>query len=230
MQEHDIVLTKGGHFTREEGMCLMEAVAYIGGSGHTDRPDCACPVVTEFAIEVNDNIDDDNIRNAALKPVIRNILNSDTDDRGVLKDRSFHLAKGVVTTFLPMLLSVEDNADTQAMAPAVEAMAWGTIDNLRHVLSDLKEHHSLSADGVAAVTDAADAMRFLHTAWVEKAGEPWDEPDVFEYLQLAMGHTAMVARRTICAVGLDPLAGWKEVAQVMSEALDIVEEEYEYAL
>ena len=85
MQEHDIaddmVLTKGGHFTREEGMCLMEAVAYIGGSGHTDRPDCACPVVTEFAIEVNDNIDDDTIRNAAMKPLIRNILNSDTDDR-----------------------------------------------------------------------------------------------------------------------------------------------------
>ena len=234
MQEHDIVddmvLSRGGHLTRKESMCLMEAVAYIGGSGHTDRPECACPVVTEFAIEVNDNIVDDTIRNAALKPVIRNILNSQTDHRGVLKNRSFHLAKGVVTTFLPMLLSVEDNTDTQAMAPVVEAMASCTVENLGYVLSDLKEDHSLSADGLAAVTDAADTIRFLQTAWEKKADQPWDEPVVFDYIQLAMGHTAMVARRTICAVGLDPLAGWKEVAQVMCEALDIVEAEHEYAL
>ena len=49
-----ITLSKGAHDSPKQGMCIMECVAYIAGEQHTDHPECACPLVTMFAIGTND--------------------------------------------------------------------------------------------------------------------------------------------------------------------------------
>lgn len=36
-------------------LCLMEAVAFITGEEHSDRPKCACPVLTSIGINFNDS-------------------------------------------------------------------------------------------------------------------------------------------------------------------------------
>ena len=51
-----IKLSKGSHPSPKDGMCIMECVAYIEGEKHTDHPQCACPVVTSFAILMNDQM------------------------------------------------------------------------------------------------------------------------------------------------------------------------------
>lgn len=45
-----VTLREGAHGSREEGMCVMEAVAWFAGEPHSDSPDCASPIITKFAI------------------------------------------------------------------------------------------------------------------------------------------------------------------------------------
>jgi hypothetical protein len=56
------VFGTGAHRTREQGMCVMEAVAYVAGEAHTDRPQCACPVIAAFMRRWNDSICDNDLR------------------------------------------------------------------------------------------------------------------------------------------------------------------------
>jgi hypothetical protein len=51
-------LDKGSHASREEGLCIMEAVAYVAGEPHSDHPRCACPVIAAFARRLNDRMSD----------------------------------------------------------------------------------------------------------------------------------------------------------------------------
>lgn len=44
----------GSHMTREKGMCIMEAVAYVAGEPHSDMPECACPVLSKLFQGLND--------------------------------------------------------------------------------------------------------------------------------------------------------------------------------
>ena len=39
-----LVLQKGAHRSAAEGMCIMEAVAYVAGEPFSDHPSCASPV------------------------------------------------------------------------------------------------------------------------------------------------------------------------------------------
>lgn len=50
---------KGKHATRGDGMCLMEAVAFLAGEPHTDSPRCADPQITSLAQLMNDRCPDD---------------------------------------------------------------------------------------------------------------------------------------------------------------------------
>jgi hypothetical protein len=51
-------LDNGSHDSRTAGVCVMEAVAWFAGEPHTDRPQCASPVLTGFAMNLNDRWDD----------------------------------------------------------------------------------------------------------------------------------------------------------------------------
>ena len=44
----------------ENGLCVMEAAAWLGGETATDKPECACPVLGRFAISLNDKLNDKN--------------------------------------------------------------------------------------------------------------------------------------------------------------------------
>ena len=66
----DLVLKSGGHNSRAEGMCFMEAAAYFAGQKHSDRPPCVCPVIGAFSRNWNDRIKDDGLRNELLKPLV----------------------------------------------------------------------------------------------------------------------------------------------------------------
>ena len=54
-----ITLAKGGHETPGDGLCLMEAVAYVRGIPHTDHPACVSEYLGEFGRTLNDRLPDD---------------------------------------------------------------------------------------------------------------------------------------------------------------------------
>ena len=67
-------LSEGGHTSIDEGMCVMEAVAYVAGEPWSDAPQCACPVITRFMVGWNDGLPDNDARDRLLKPLIPMIV------------------------------------------------------------------------------------------------------------------------------------------------------------
>lgn len=65
-------LKSGAHKTPEDGMCVMEAVSYFAGEPHSDKPVCACPVLTSFMITLNDKMSDS--ERVILKPYIKKLI------------------------------------------------------------------------------------------------------------------------------------------------------------
>lgn len=75
-QLEPIVLTRGTHASADEGLCAMEAVAFLGREQHTDHPRCACPVLSAFARPWNDGIEDDGERTRIFLPLLEGIARS----------------------------------------------------------------------------------------------------------------------------------------------------------
>ena len=69
-----LTLLYGAHPDRAQGLCALEAVAWLAGEEHSDRPACACPVVAAFARRLNDRIGDDAERTRILRPLIPRIV------------------------------------------------------------------------------------------------------------------------------------------------------------
>lgn len=55
----EIELKRGGHRSPQEGMCFMEAVAWIAGEPHSDHPECVSPLLGAFLRSWNDALDDE---------------------------------------------------------------------------------------------------------------------------------------------------------------------------
>lgn len=49
-------LDAGEHLSPEAGMCLMEAVAYVGNLPFSDDPPCTCPVLAAYCRTLNDRM------------------------------------------------------------------------------------------------------------------------------------------------------------------------------
>ena len=43
----------------KDGLCYMETVSLIAGEKITDRPACACPVITQYGIRLNDDFENE---------------------------------------------------------------------------------------------------------------------------------------------------------------------------
>ena len=139
----DYKLTYGSHTNREDGMCLMEAVAYLAGEPHTDAPACACPMLTAYAVALNDAMgtgpDGDALRARYLHDLAPMLVGSRAPE--VEQARAFVLADYAVRVFAPLALDAaglgDKAADLRALNAVVdEQSAW---------------------DAGAAADDAADA-------------------------------------------------------------------------
>ena len=64
-----ISLERGRHKRREEGLCSLEAMAWLAGEPHSDTPECVCPVIREFITNWNDLLGDTD-RDRLLKPLL----------------------------------------------------------------------------------------------------------------------------------------------------------------
>jgi len=74
-----LTLAQGKHDRRSEGVCLLEAVAWLAGETHTDRPRCVSPVIAEFGRSWNDALEDPP-RTALLKPLIPLMIGTATTE------------------------------------------------------------------------------------------------------------------------------------------------------
>ena len=65
-----LTLREGKHDSPADGMCFIEAAAYMAGEPFTDRPACVSLVVAAFGRSWNDALPDDATRTRLLGPLV----------------------------------------------------------------------------------------------------------------------------------------------------------------
>lgn len=79
-------LSGGKHESIEQGTCFMELVAFMAGEPHSDHPKCACPLLTDFGIRINDHASDED-RQKYLLPLVPMMLDTRDDDCEAFRGR-----------------------------------------------------------------------------------------------------------------------------------------------
>jgi hypothetical protein len=95
----EITLQPGSHNTREDGLCVMEAVAWLAGEKHSDMPKCASPVISQYCQVLNDAGPEFRER---LKPYIYKIIGTVSPELD--QARGFIAADYAVRVFAPIAL------------------------------------------------------------------------------------------------------------------------------
>lgn len=58
MPHQNLILSRGSHRSPDEGMCFMEAVAWLNGERHSANPACADGMLTQLMVGINDSLGD----------------------------------------------------------------------------------------------------------------------------------------------------------------------------
>ena len=75
-----LTLESGSHSDFEEGVCVMEAAAYIAGEKFSDHPTCVSEVIGSFMRSWNDGLPDNEARDRLLKPLVSVIIGTKTTE------------------------------------------------------------------------------------------------------------------------------------------------------
>ncbi len=94
-------LKTGSHESLDKGACIMELVSYIANEPWSDHPKCACPILTEYAIRMNDRFN--NEHRQLLKPLIPLLLNSVASDPVKIARKRLIMWRNV-TVMYPLIL------------------------------------------------------------------------------------------------------------------------------
>jgi hypothetical protein len=93
---------RGSHPKREDGMCVMEAVAYLAGEVHSDSPLCASWTIRKLAICVNDAASDE-LRNELLRDLPWRIVGTRSPGK-IEQQRRYMAVDWAIRVALPLLL------------------------------------------------------------------------------------------------------------------------------
>jgi hypothetical protein len=154
-----ITLEKGAHRRRVDGMCLMEAVAFLTSEQHTDRPVCVSPVLGEFGRGLNDVLPDD--RRQALLAFIPSLPGTAGD--GFDEARSYMALDWLIRTWLPAWLDLSP----ACREDAARVRELGSIVDLVSAERAVPVVHKAGETAAAARDAARDA------AWAAARDAAW---------------------------------------------------------
>jgi hypothetical protein len=178
----------GSHKSRKDGMCLMEAVAYVAGEKHSDRPKCACPVISAFLRSWNDAIPNDDRRRELLEPFVFRMVGTKTT-AATEEQRSFMCLDWLVRVHTPAFIdlapvlqphavnlrSLSPITDIEAAIAAGETVravwadVWAAAGSAARAAARAAVWDSACAAAGAAVWAAAGAA-----AWAAAGTAAWD--------------------------------------------------------
>lgn len=148
----DMPLKSGKHKTIADGMCVMEAAAWVAGESHSDRPACVCPVIGDFMRRWNDEISVDADREK-LKPLVPAMIGT-IRDHATANRRAFMCLDWAVREFTPEWLAY---CDTR-YSPYVDALrALPEITSLQRLIEAMPELVDARNDAIVVRKTAPDA-------------------------------------------------------------------------
>jgi hypothetical protein len=119
-------LAKGAHLSREQGACLLEAVAWHEGLPHSDRPECVSEVLGGFGRSLNDVLGDE--KRQLLRPFVTLLPGTAGDGRD--EARGYLALDWLVRVYAPSFLRLVPDlvadADLLAGSPQIQTLADAT--------------------------------------------------------------------------------------------------------
>lgn len=150
----ELILESGAHKFRDEGVCAMEAVAWLAGESHSDTPSCTCLTITRFVQSINDQATEE--ARQELKSVLHLVIGTQTEDIQRLRKRAYLATDFAVRVAAPWALDVaglmEKAATLRALPPVADATMAGNAQE------------AAGATAWAAVGAAEGAARAAETA------------------------------------------------------------------
>ena len=190
-----ITLAKGGHETPDEGLCLLEAVAFLAGERHSDHPVCTSRVLGEMGRGLNDVLPDE--LRQQLVPLIPGLPG--TADDGHDEARSYLALDWLIRTWLPAWLDLspacwEDAAAVRELGRIVDL---ASAERAGPVVRQAGQTAAAAGDAAgaagAAAGDAAGAAGAVARAAAWDAAWAHMQPTVTQLHQSAIElYTAMV--------------------------------------
>ena len=174
----ELTLKKGAHGARDNGLCAMEAAAWMAGEAHSDHPACVSPVIASFMRNWNDDLPSDEDRDRLLKPLLPLTLNTRTNDADEER-RGLLCADWLMRTFTPAWLDAaklsEEAAELRALPELVDTAA---IAAAQPILNRARERAAAAWDAAwaaawAAAGDAAWDAAWA-AAWAAAGDAAWD--------------------------------------------------------
>lgn len=176
-------LSKGSHPNPEAGMCVMEAVSHVARAPWSDRPECACPAVTDYAIPINDKLPE-----SFRQQLIRRIplIAGSRADREVQTRRVFLMATHAIKVFavkaleraglteeaarLRDLPDIVDRTTAKAARQAAYEIYFGDYggDERKDFSSYVTRIAADAADGAADYALHAVAPESFHVGFIRK--------------------------------------------------------------
>jgi hypothetical protein len=89
----------------DDAVCVMQAVAQLAGEPRTDHPICCSSLLTEFAISLNDAIQDDGRRTQLLRPLVPMLVDTRASAQVDLV-RSYMALDWLVREYVPAWLDL----------------------------------------------------------------------------------------------------------------------------
>lgn len=148
-----IHLSAGGHRTREDGVCAMEAVAWLAGKPHSDAPPCACPVISAFVRRLNDSLGDE--QRQELKPFLPRLLDTKAT-REVELRRAFAAADWAVRSGAPAALRACGLNDEAAKLEALDPLTSESAESAARSARSAAESAAESTRSARSAESAAD--------------------------------------------------------------------------
>lgn len=216
-----IKLSPGAHDSRADGLCALEAVAWLAGEPHSDRPESVSPVLASFVRYWNDCGQDTD--REALKPLLPRLVGTGGDERD--EQRARMAGEWLVCHCAPMWLDAAGLAEhaavlrclpgarsraEQATVVAVAAAARRELDR-RLVHRDATwaadeepagAPHAFEAALWACAADRDHGLRAPR--WLRAARVSWDAAWAARHAVLL--HDGDRARQVAAVVKLDALA------------------------
>ncbi len=151
-----VTLLEGAHDKPADGLCVMEAVAYIAREKHSDHPECVSPVIATFLRSWNDALDTETRQQLkALIPVVMDTAGSPEDE----DRRAWMCLDWLVREYTPAwlrLAKLDKQADLLANLPRFKAGM--DIPSIRPAIEAVRQDADAAWDAAwAAAGDAAGA-------------------------------------------------------------------------
>ena len=153
----ELTLLPGSHRTREEGVCALEAVAWLANEPHSDRPACVSPVIAQFVRTWNDQLPTDEERNRLLLPILPRLIGTVSGQASVEDRRAWMSADWLIREHTPAWL---DLAKLTEHATALRSLPEMTKPaDIEPAMIDIRAAARAAAGGAAraAAWDAARA-------------------------------------------------------------------------